>query len=133
MVRAGTIPRRLLPGPAARYWWADMSLWRELWDAVITRNPVATVAEGPSAADRRAETPPRGSWADPAGLGRCPRCRAWLTGPSQVRWACRFRAEALWFATFLLCGDCTQAVLAAWEVPTGEIRPMLEAESPDEG
>ena len=62
------------------------------------------------------ERPPDGSWADSRGPGRCPRCRAWLTGPSQMRWACHYRQEDISLAEWTMCGDCTYAVLDTWGI-----------------
>jgi hypothetical protein len=91
-------------------------MWREIWSAVTGPSVAAHVTEALETPTEAPESPPPGSWADPRGPGRCPRCRAWLTGPGQVRWRCHFRVEDYSLATFIMCADCTYAVLDMWGI-----------------
>lgn len=106
---------RWFPGAARRYWWADLGMWREIWDAITEPMVLATVT--PIRAELnggRAERPKRGGWGDPGGPGRCPRCELFLEPRDQWVWDVRERRGSFAVATLTLCTDCTREVLVAW-------------------
>lgn len=90
-------------------------MWREIWDAVTEPVPVATVTPiRAELKDGRAERPQPGSWGDPGGPGRCPRCRLYLEPRGQWVWNVRERPGDFPVASLALCTDCTREVLVAW-------------------
>lgn len=63
-----------------------------------------------------AERSRRGTWSDPDGEGRCPRCKSWLKDPQIMVWVVRHRSDHQPIARIHLCVDCTREVLHAWHV-----------------
>lgn len=63
----------------------------------------------------------KGSWSDPNGAGRCPRCKTWLKDPQIMVWMVIQRSDGQPLATIDLCADCTAEVLTAWRAtPPGK-------------
>lgn len=105
-------------------------MWREIWDAVVGKSIVAHVAEALDEPTEATERASPGSWADSTGPGRCPRCRAWLTGPSQTRWMCRYRGAPDPAVSWVMCGDCADSVLASWGLSQWRDTPLPGGDEP---